>query len=124
MLPPDWMDSVDPSVVLGWTFGILLTAVVAWHMFSGEPCSRAFLTMLGSMTVVYIVLFLPQLRSCLAFSPAADEDVWDSQDTCGEPGASSYVPPRPRAPVCGCSLRACEGAMPVDQRALHPLPPV
>jgi len=29
------MDSVDPSAVLGWTFGILLIAVAAWHTFSG-----------------------------------------------------------------------------------------
>lgn len=29
------MDSADPSVVLGWTFGILLTAVAACHIFSG-----------------------------------------------------------------------------------------
>lgn len=37
---------------------------------AGEPCSRASLLMLGSMTVVYIALFLPQLKSCLALYPA------------------------------------------------------
>ena len=37
---------------------------------AGEPYSRASLVMLGSMTLVYIVLFLPQLRSCLALYPA------------------------------------------------------
>jgi len=36
------MDSVDPSAVLGWTFGILLIAVAAWHTFSGvrRPAAR------------------------------------------------------------------------------------
>ena len=37
---------------------------------AGEPCSRASLVMLGSITVIYIVLFLPQLRNCLALLPA------------------------------------------------------
>lgn len=102
MLPPDWMDSVDPSAVLGWTFGILLTAATAWHIFSGEPCSQASLVMLGSMTVVYIVLFLPQLRTCLALSPVTDEQNWDFYDACGDrAGPSRYLPPRPEAPVRG-----------------------
>ena len=37
---------------------------------AGEPCSRASLLMLGSMTLMYIVLFLPQLKTCLALYPA------------------------------------------------------
>lgn len=37
---------------------------------AGEPCSRASLLMLGSMTLAYIVVFLPQLKSGLALYPA------------------------------------------------------
>ena len=44
-LPGAQMDSADPSVVLSWTIGVLLTAVAACHIFSGAQLPKTAVTL-------------------------------------------------------------------------------
>ncbi|KAK9814152.1 hypothetical protein WJX72_001316 [[Myrmecia] bisecta] len=61
--PQDWMDTVDPSTVLMWIFGAILVTVGLFCAVSADSYNRTSLTMLASMTVVYIIVFFPWLRS-------------------------------------------------------------
>jgi hypothetical protein len=54
---------VDPSSVLAWIFAVILAAVALFYMCSAESYNSTSLTMLITMTVVYVIVFFPCFRS-------------------------------------------------------------
>jgi hypothetical protein len=109
----DWMDTVDPSTVLMWIFGAVLVAVAIFYACSADSYHSTSLTMLGSMTVVYIIVFFPWFRSWTvpAYQPGFDGppphmaptqplpefggfDEWNYRGMDGGP-----IPSRPLAPM-------------------------
>lgn len=101
----DWLDTVDPAVVLMWAFGIILA--IAWLtllVLYPTHANRNSITVLYMMTVVLII---PCGLSYSMFSSSASRQRRNNASTMGTsesadgPYGGMVIPPRPHAQVRG-----------------------
>ncbi|GMH40441.1 hypothetical protein BSKO_08345 [Bryopsis sp. KO-2023] len=109
----DWFDMVDPGLVLMWIFGLMLG--LFWMLFfcCGDMFDNASVAMLAVMTVAFVIPCAashcpwPQSWQVNVSSSSVDTPVsFSSSISYGNTTAqrrtpSTYIPPRPHAPVRG-----------------------